>query len=66
MQQNESLEGTIILKATEDALDMFVSSGLTKEEVMGLLFEALSALDDNETPLDEPLPSGSLGVGQLQ
>lgn len=63
---NNDVSGTIILKATEDTLDMFVSNAMTKEDVMQILIEALHAIDEIDIGMDEIIPEGAFGVGTLQ
>ena len=58
--------GTIILKASEDTLDMFVSRSMTKGEVMQILMEALHAIDDVDVGLDDIVPEGAFGANTLQ
>lgn len=67
MQENETPEGTLIIRANEDTIDMCVSESFTKSDVMQILIEALHAIDEIDVDIDEKIPQGALsGVNILQ
>jgi hypothetical protein len=67
MQENETPEGTIIIRATEETMDMYVSEGFTKADVMQILIEALHGIEEVNVDMDEKIPQGALsGVNILQ
>lgn len=67
MQKNNTPEGTLIIKATEDTMDMYVSESFTKADVMQILIEALHAIEEIGVDMDEKIPQGALnGVNILQ
>lgn len=63
---NDNFEGTIILKATEETLDLITSATMTKEQVMQILIEALHAIDSMDIDMDEVIPQGAFGAGMIQ
>jgi len=67
MQENNTPEGTLIIKATEHTMDMYVSESFTKADVIQILLEALHAIDEIGVDMDEKIPQGALnGVNILQ
>lgn len=65
MQDDNTPDGTIIVKAVEDSLDMYISEGLTKANVMQILIEALHGIDAVDIGMDEIMPEGALGGGKM-
>jgi hypothetical protein len=63
---NDDIEGTIIISANADSLDLKVSKGLTKEQTMQLLVETLYAIDDLNIDDNEEIPEGAFVGGPLQ
>jgi len=67
MQEDNTPEGTIIIKATDNTMDMYVSESFTKADVMQILIEALHAIDEVDVEMDEKIPQGVLGgINTLQ
>ena len=67
MQEDNTPEGTIIIKATDNTMDMYVSESFTKADVMQILIEALHAIDEVDVEMDEKIPQGALGgINTLQ
>lgn len=63
---NDDIEGTIIISATADSLDLKVSTGLTKAQTMQLLVETLYAIDELNIDDDEEIPDSVFAGSPLQ
>lgn len=63
---NDDIEGTIIISATADSLDLKVSTGLTKAQTMQLLAETLYAIDELNIDDDEEIPDSVFAGSPLQ
>lgn len=58
--------GTVIIQVTEDTLDMHVSSNITKEQLMDVLYETMVGVEDIPIEDTDAVPEGRFGVSSLQ
>lgn len=56
---SDEFNGTIIIKATDETLDLYINNSLSKSQVMNIMYEVLSALDSLDIDDDEKIPQGA-------